>query len=371
MESQDQKLNTVLLSLYKRLADATKGRNMVCSPLSIYVCFALLAEGSSGQSLKEMRELFGYQDGQEILPEEAKKALGVLIHSEGNKDSAKGAIIKMCNSLYTNDKLKIEAKYQELLKQKYKAVAKSADFSAPATLKEINDSITEATNGLLKDTISDLDSMTVCVLINTIYFKGLWENPFKKSNTCKGDFHKSDGSTQQVDFMNASDMYASIISKSGCLYLALPYQGDRVWFVVEMCKETELRESILENVIMAANTATMKSIVSLPKFKAEFKLSLNNTLKEAGLKSIFNPSRDFASIIESDDISVSDVIHQAFIQVDEEGTEAAAATVIKMRLLGYVATPEAIINKPFHYHIVDKESNLVMFSGKVECPEFK
>ena len=153
-------------------------------------------------------------------------------------------------------------------------------------------------------------------------------------------------------------------------YLALPYIGDKVRFVIEMSQDGTLKQSDTQQVMILAKMETDKVEVFIPKFKQEFKTDLGKIVRSLGISGIFTPSKDFSKISDAE-IAVSDIIHQAFIQVDEEGTEAAAATVIMMRCLGFVEPSKFVADRPFHFHIVDVANELVLFSGAVVEPQFK
>lgn len=364
MEQEDLSINKTLISLFDLIAASNKGQNIISSPLSVYACLAMVAEGASGKSLQELQKAFGFGPENSILNGHAASVLEKL-HNGSNKD----VIIKITNSLYTSLQIPVKDTYAAQLQKVHHAFAKSVDFGNPQTVVEINQRITEATNGLLKNTIDKLDSLVVCVLVNTVYFKGLWDNKFDVANTAPGPFHKADGSVVTVDFMHANDYRVAMAHTDKYSYLAIPYVGDKYRFVIEMANDSKLEAPNTERVLLMGRTPTNKTKVHIPKFKADFKIDLIPILKKFGISQIFNISKDFPKITDNE-VGVSTVIHQAFIQVDEAGTEAAAATVVAMRLLGLTMDPEFRADKPFNYHILDKENNVILFSGCVEEPRF-
>lgn len=356
-----------LASLYHQIYAANKQANLITSPLSVYACFALVAEGTTGNTWEQLKSAFGYGDRPQILGAATQNALKSYF-SGANK----AVTIKMSNAFYGGVISKIKEAFIKDLQEKHAAHAETVDFSAPATTTAINQRITDATNGLLKDTISQgtLSADTVAVLVNTIYFKGIWEIQFKKENTYVGPFTKSDNSVAQVSFMANNKVKVALHEEGDLTYVAIPYTGGKVKFIVEINMKGALAGSVVANVLETSKIHCGREVdLHLPKFKAEFKASLVDTLKSFGVTEAFKPSQDFNSISEGQ-IAVSDVIHQAFIQVDEEGTEAAAATVVVMTRCMAAPKQTIRINRPFHFHIVDSENDLVLFSGTIQTPQF-
>ena len=357
-----------LASLYHQIYLGNKLANIITSPLSVYACFALVAEGATGNTLAQLKSAFGYGETPQILGEATQKAFQSYF-SGANKS----VTIKMTNALYGGVIAKIKEAYIKDLQERHAAHAETVDFTLPETTTAINQRITDATNGLLKDTISQgtLNADTIAVLVNTIYFKGIWEIQFKKEDTYVGPFTKGDNSVAQVSFMTNNKVKTAVHEASDITYVSIPYAGKNVKFIVEVNLNGALGDSVVENVLETAQIHCGREIeLHLPKFKAEFKSSLVNVLQSFGVTAAFQASADFVNISDGP-IAVSEVIHQAFIQVDEEGTEAAAATVVMMTRCAMPMQKRVIkVDRPFHFHIVDSENNLVLFSGTVQSPQF-
>ena len=235
-----------LTAFYNKLFEKMSNENIVSSPLSVYTCFALLAEGTQNETLAELRAAFGYGSPPNLLPAAVSNALKAYF---GGKNQS--VTLKMDNSVYSSTA--INPSYIEALRTKYAAHAQQVNFSDPATVSLINTRITEATNGLLKDTISELDPRTVMVLVNTIYFKGKWAAQFNKTDTFKGEFNLSNNIKKQVMYMVNKKAKAAGLSKSGVEYLALPYVGQTVKFVDEMPAKGSLKPSNSAAVLQVAN----------------------------------------------------------------------------------------------------------------------
>ena len=360
-------VNAHLSKLFHSIVAASK-QNVISSPLSVYICLGMLAEGLSGATFKELKDGLGFGPESNVVDASITGAIAKLSASTN-----KAAVVKMSNSIYTGHNFPLKAGWVQTLLNKYKATAKSVDFGQAATKQMINDQISEATNGLLKDTVSDIDPATVAMLVNTIYFKGLWAQPFKKEATHKRQFKLKGGTEVSVDFMSHGKLKVPMQQTGPLWYLAIPYEGGKIMFVVEMAAEPDnLPPSDSAKVIKIAKLPTAETIVFLPKFKSECKTELTPVLKKLGINKIFQAGADFHKISDSP-VAVSSVLHHAFVIVDEVGTEAAAATVVTLSrsaAISLIQPPAFEVNKPFHFHILDTTSNIILFSGTVHQPAF-
>lgn len=362
MENQVVSASKNLLRLFEQLKPEAKGKVLVSSPLSVYLCLALLGEGLTGNSFSQLKQVFGYKDHPQVVPGQIQQALKALTSAANS-----GVLVAISNSVYSAHDYPLKAAWIETLKDVYGSHAETVNFGDAATLPKINGRITEATHGVLKNTIQKLDSNTASVLVNTIYFKGNWAVSFDPKETKKGSFTKSDGSSIQVDFLRKNGSKFALHTGANAEYLAIPYAGENVFFIVELFNSKKIDNSSVEDVLQAANNPNRFNVnIKIPKFKAESRLDLIPVLKSLGVSGIFGASADFANISDAP-LMVSQVIHQAFIQVDEVGTEAAAATVAVMSR----CMPEVFeAHTPFAFHIVDRKSQLVLFSGAVDSPSF-
>lgn len=355
-----------LISLFSHIFAFTGKQNTITSPLSIYSCLAMLAEGSSGQSFQELASLLGYESESQVYDQHSAKALAQL-HGGENK----AVVIKMSNLLYVNQKYPLNPSYVQAVVQKHWGSAENVDFEDPTIKDRINGKIADLTNGLIKNCISDVPAATQAILVNTIYFKGTWADQFSKDNTHKSSFYKQTGDSVEVDFMT-KEVRAGLFQSSTSRYLALPYKGNELMLVIELPLDRNLAQVDTESVLNAASVSQSKVEVYLPKFKFEFKCDeLLELLKKLGVIAV-TEGRGLEKMSQHP-CKLDKVIHQAFIQVDEEGTEAAAATVAMMRLtciMNPVPTPQFRADSPFFFHIVDSSSQTILFSGAIQVPKF-
>lgn len=363
MQAVEVGVNHQLIALFNALFKKKGLGNHITSPLSVYAALALVAEGSSGPGLAELQKAFGFGQPGAIHSAQTHQALESL-----HLGKATGVTVKMSNAIYFQNGFAVKDEYKQAVTKTHHAHAENVDFASPATLTLINDRITKATDGLLKNTIGQLDSNTVSVLVNTVYFKGFWLAAFDHKLTSKQDFHLADNSVVKVDMMSANKVKAASLEAQGRRLLSLPYKGGEIKFVVELPTDHKLVSSSEDLVLQVVGMHEINHNVKLPKFKAKFHDEISPVLQGLGVKGIFSPGT--LTGISNEAIAVTQVIHQAFIQVDEEGTEAAAATAVVMSRCLPAPPPEFNVNSPFFFHIVDSKNHLILFSGSIAKPEF-
>lgn len=369
MDKHDaKKLNKTLSDLFEAIVKKNEEAEVVVSsPLAIYACFAMLAEGVTGKSFKELHKVFDFEEG-EIVDEDTLKSLQKLL----GKDDDEDVVLKMSNSLYTNKNIKIKPEFIETIKTKYQATAESLDFSDPKTVQTINKRIAEGTNDLVKKAVDQVSPYAFGILINTIYFKCLWEVPFNKSENIQHNFIKRDESEEECEFMVNRNLTCATKDEDDYSYLALPYKSKNFVFVVEMAKDSKLKEIDTKHVLeIAKEDKRSAHQVFLPKFKASFNCDLSEVLKELDVKKIFSASKDFSKITEHQ-MCLTTIVHNAVVQVDEDGTEVSMFMMASVEgdISSSVEIPKFVVDRPFYFHIVDISENLIIFSGCVEMPRF-
>jgi serpin B len=269
--------------------------------------------------------------------------------------------------------------YLDKMEKHFKATAKNINFGeSQEAASVINGWIASQTNQKIKDLIpaDALNALTRLVLVNAIYFKGDWASKFNKAATIKADFHVSPTETVKVDMMVATAEYAGEMNKElGCTILQVPYKGERLNMLFFLSDKPE-GFSDMEKKFASFDFTTLnltrktKFEVSIPKFKLETSHSLNNPLKEVGMVSMFDAANaDFTKLSEKGkDLYVSAVMQKAFIEVNEEGTEAAAATGAIVMLRMAVRNMQFHLNRPFIFAIKDNLTGLILFAGRIMNP---
>lgn len=372
--------NQFAFELYSKYKDENK--NVFFSPYSISTALAMTYEGARGKTAEEMQNVFHFPEESVRLPAYAS------IYNELNKGSSDYKL-NTANALWAQKDFTFLKEYFDLVGNYYGGKVTNLDFVSETekSRQTINNWVAGQTNDKIKDIIpvGVLNSMTRLVLTNAIYFKGTWQIQFKKSNTQEADFRISPLNTIKVPMMHLSGEKANFnyLEIEHLQILELPYEGNDLSMLILLPEEcigdfvpcTNYMK-MFEDSLTAEKLSELKSqmresnvAVSLPKFKFETKYFMANTLAEMGMPTAFSDTdADFSGMDGKKDLYISDVIHQAFVDVNEEGTEAAAATAVVMAMKS--AGPGIIFNAdhPFIFVIQQKQTGNILFMGKVIDP---
>jgi serpin B len=254
------------------------------------------------------------------------------------------------------------------------------DFADSQTVNDINNWISNATNGKIKNMISQIDPALVMFLINAIYFKGSWVTKFNQNQTDLQDFYLSSDNTTQVNMMHTSGNF-SYYTGENCQVARLPYGRDKIAMYIFLPNPGVSIDSFVANLNQTVNdeyinnlTPTNNLVVELPKFKVEYGVKrLNNALQQLGMNIAFDPNNaNFSGIAspKNANLYISFVDHEAIIEVNEEGTVAAAATAVGIGTATSLhdQPPSFIVNRPFFFEIRDDRSGSILFMGKIFNP---
>jgi serpin B len=285
----------------------------------------------------------------------------------------------IANSIWYRLGFQVLSEFIQTNRDYFDAEVKEIDFADPQTVEIINQWIEDKTNNKIKDMLDFIPVDAVMYLINAIYFNAQWKYEFDKGDTYEGDFHLSDGSRHLTDFMRVSGDFV-YTSNEDFTAVELPY-GDSTFSMVAMLPSSGKTVSELVAQLNVDNwdswfdNSFLTGVqVDLPKFKYEYKELLNDPLETLGLGVAFSPSEaDFTGINPDGDLFISRVIHQTFIDVQEEGTEAAAATIVEVSLTsaGGGGPINFKADKPFLYLIKENSTGAVLFIGTVGRPEYQ
>jgi serpin B len=380
--------NCFALQLYQRLQESEG--NLFFSPYSVSTALAMTYAGARGQTQEQMARVLCFPTsaqvlqelgaaGQPLAPEQFAQAFGRIVKDLNARGGQNKYELRVANALWGQKGYEFLPQFIELVEKQYEGKLQTVDFVAATeqARRTINAWVEKQTNDKIKDLISPglLDALTRLVLTNAIYFKGNWARQFEKKETQDAPFTLPDGSTVQVPMMNqqAEFGYAQIESLQ---VLEMPYVGEELSMVVLLPKE-QAGISTLEKSLTGENLTKWldairkrEVIVSMPKFKMTSKFGLNDVLRSMGMIDAFSDSADFTGMTRRRDLFISAVIHQAYVDVNEEGTEAAAATGVTMRVLsvGPNQTPIFRADHPFLFLIRDKASGSILFLGRMMDP---
>jgi serpin B len=381
---EDQQLQSLVqgntafaLHLYQALRASQEGdSNLFTSPYSISAALAMTYAGARGETEAQMADTLHFTLSQDEL-HPAFNALDQQLSSLG-EGSEEGDNFKLniANSLWGQKGYTFLPEFLDLLARSYGAGLRLLDFSDPEKASQIiNGWVEEQTEDKIKDLVpaQALSPATRLVLANAIYFNALWQHPFQEGATQEGPFTLIDGSQVSVPMMSQSE---SFIYAQGDGYQAieLPYRSSSASMVILLPDAKSFREfeDTLEadrlGEILDGMTFTGVSL-SMPKFEYESKFQLAKTLSEMGMPAAFGPQADFSGMDGQGGLFIGSVIHQAFVSVDEEGTEAAAATaVVMLESAAPMPEVEMTIDHPFIFLIRDRDSGAILFLGRVMNP---
>ena len=359
--------------LFREVYILSEEDNIMISPLSVSYALGMTYNGAAGTTLEAFNDVLHFGDlSTEEVNESYKDLMDQLIHLDDKVD------FSIANSIWYRLGFQVLPEFINTNKDYFDAAVKEIDFSDPQTVEVINQWIEDKTNGKIKDMLDFIPGNAVMYLINAIYFNATWKYEFEKEDTYQGDFNLADGTKHQADYMRVSGNFV-YTSNEDFTAVELPY-GDSTFSMVVMlpCSENEVSD-LVDKMDVAHwdswfdNSSFTGVQVDLPKFKYEFKELLNDPLKNLGLGVAFTGEADFTRINPAGDLYISRVIHQTFIDVQEEGTEAAAATIVEMRELSSHGSGSPIYfkaDKPFLYLIKENSTGTIVFIGKVGKPEY-
>lgn len=355
--------------LFRKVADASvESENIIISPLSISVALSMATNGANGETQNEMLETL--RSGNlttEAINESYRKLSEALLSVD------KRVLISIANSVWTEDNFPAKKQFIDILKEYYSAEGRAFDINDPGVPDEINGWIEDKTNGLIKDMLDDLDPQTVMLLVNAIYFKGQWNSQFDKDKTDPEPFYKTESASADVPMMKQKNKFRTYRG-ADFTFAEFPYgQGNFVMDVIVPDEITGVNNIIRTITDESFNQMTESMFsreieLSFPRFKYGYKKELKEILKDMGMGIAFTGMADFSNISDIA-IYISFVLHQAFIETNEEGTEAAAATVIGFETTSMPPQPAVLkLDRPFFYIIRETTTNSILFMGRVSDP---
>ncbi len=362
--------------LYRTLAadPTSKGKNLFFSPHSISIALAMTYAGASGDTATEMASALHYTLPQDRL-HPAFNALDLALTSRGENAKArdgKAFRLRVTNSTWGAPQTKFRTPYLDALAQNYGAGIRLTDFAKnpEAARGTINAWVEHETEDRIKELLpqGSVGSDTRLVLVNAIYFNAAWAKPFEKTATQTRTFHGAAGDTQAALMAQSGQMpYAK---GDGWQAVSIPYDGKQLSFVAVLPSELGAFETGFSAEQAAKIASTLSPVevnLELPRFKiAGASVSLKTALAARGMKAAFDPDKANFSGMAPETLYISDVIHQAFVSVDEAGTEAAAATAV---IAGTTSIPEQVVNltidRPFVFFVRDDATGAILFLGRV------
>ena len=351
--------------LLQDLQEQEPGSNIFISPLSISIALTMTYNGAVGETARAMAEVLEIDELDLATINHSNAALRTSLENSGPKVE-----ISIANSIWSRQGVEFNSGFLDRNRLFFGAEIASLDFSAPQAADIINGWVDTNTRGKIKKIVQEIDPGTLLFLINAIYFKGSWQEEFDKLQTRTDIFHLSDGSEKRVPMMHRDGAYPYFRGEH-FEAAGLPYgDGDVIMYIFLPNHDSNLNEFL--DSLNAENWTSWlsqfspvreNSMMIIPRFKLEYEVSLNDTLKALGMDIAFGSGADFSGMGPS--LFISEVRHKAVVEVNEEGTEAAAVTVV----VGVTSLPPIFrVDRPFFFAIYDTKTETILFMGTVTEP---
>ena len=349
--------------LLQDLREREPGANIFISPLSISIALTMTYNGAAGETEHAMAEVLEIGGLDRDTVNHSNAALRNSLEDPDPKVE-----ISIANSIWSRQGVEFNPDFLERNRVFFGAEVASLDFSALEATEIINEWVNTNTNGKIEKIVDRINPQTLLFLINAIYFKGNWQDEFNKSMTRQGIFHLSDGNEKRVEMMRREGEYPYFRGEN-FEATSLPYGDGRLGMYIFLPN----RDSNLNKFLGNLNAGNWGDWISqfqdrrhdmmLPRFKLEYEVSLNDTLEALGMGIAFGSGADFSGMGPS--LFISEVKHKTFVEVNEEGTEAAAVTAV----VGVKSVPSVFrVDRPFFFAIYDTETETVLFMGVVTEP---
>jgi serpin B len=360
--------NRFAFKLFRNINQQQADENVFISPLSVAMVLGMTYNGAAGSTREAMGEALELNG---MTAQEVNESYRSLIDLLGNLDPAVEFLL--ANSIWYRNTMTLEPTFIDLSRQFFDAEVSALDFNSPNAAGTINGWVNDKTNGRIQQIVpSQIPGNVLVYLLNAIYFQSNWTYQFDADLTRAAPFTLRDGASISVDMMShETSIAARSYWDTDFQLVELPYGGEAFLMTVLVPSEPEGIET-LANAVTPANWSSWlgelndpELRVSLPKFTLEYELVMNDVLTALGMGEAFTPAADFTGMYGPGGIWIGEVRHKAFVDVDEEGTEAAAVTSVVMI---DSAPPTIVVDRPFLFFIWEKYSGSILFMGKVMDP---
>ncbi len=366
------KVSEKFASNFFKLAAASPETNVVISPYSVSTALSMVYNGAVGKTKTQMQEVLGYAGiTDDAVNEQNASLYKSLMHVNPVSE------LTVANALFANKDFAFEKSFTNTNQKYFGAKLETLDFADATTLDKINNWVKDNTKGKIPTIIDQVPQAAILYLVNAVYFKGMWLDEFVKDQTQAAEFTVAGGAKKQIQIMNRSDKMHYLKGKNFQAVM-LPYKDKRL----QMCVFLPDQKSDINALVASFTEENLKNWseqfgkkeghLGLPRFKVEYKTELSKVLKEAGMPCAFEDScADFKNMTKEPSV-ISRVLHKTYLEVNEKGTEAAAATAVEMSVTSAPAEPEPpfemVCDRPFVVAIRDSKTNAILFLGAIVDP---
>lgn len=362
--------NSFGFNLFNKINDSESNKNVFISPFSVSMAFGMVLNGADGPTLDSLKKVLGHEGiSMDDINNSYKNISAVLT----NLDTK--VVFENANSIWYMNDFPVLQEFIDDNINFFNADVSALDFSSPSAVQAINGWVNTKTHTKIPTIIEEIPAEIVMYLINAIYYKGTWTYQFDPQNTQDASFTCADGSTVSCKLMEQEATFA-YYSDAGMQVIDLPY-GDRKFSMTVILPSASTSIDQFASALtqdqwnaIAVKLDSAEVVLSLPKFKLEYKKKLNDELKALGMGLAFSDFADFSRISQKYGLKISEVLHKTFVEVNEEGTEAAAVTSIGMELTGTggPSKPYMRVDHPFIFAIREHQSGTIIFIGKIVNP---
>ncbi|NDV80613.1 serpin family protein [Bacteroides sp. 51] len=359
--------NEFAFDFFKTIAAGETEDNLFISPLSASIALSMCANGAANETLEEMKATLGFKDySLEEMNAYYKKLVGGLLAVDNT------TTLGIANSIWIKKGFDVKQPFIDLNKDIYDAEVRTLDFNAQA-VAIINQWCADKTNKRIPKVLDNISPDALLFLINALYFKGTWTYEFDKSKTVKEDFTAISGQKKKVDLMR-QECQIPYVKDEGLQVVELPYGNEAFSMIVLLPEEGRNVDDAIQQLTAANWNKWMKALyphtidIKLPKFKLEYERDLKADLKNMGMILPFAENKaDFSNMSSHTPLFIGLVKQNTFVEVNEEGTEAAAVTIIGMETSSIDGPPVTTVhvNRPFIYIIKEKSTGAILFMGKM------
>ncbi|NXF86236.1 A1AT protein, partial [Eubucco bourcierii] len=358
---------------YRQVREEAGNKNIFFSPLSISTAFAMLSLGARSNTLSQLHKGLSFnitETEEQEIHQGFQHVLQLL------NDPHRQAQLSLGNALFIDDRLKLLQKFLDDVTNFYYSEAISSNFqNLPEAMKEINKYIETKTHGKIVDLLKSLDEDTMMVLVNYIFFKGYWEKPFNKLATRDDVFLLDDKNSVKVKMMHQNKVFnVHRDEKLSCWVVEIPYKGNAtaLFILPDEGAMKQVEDALVKETVSNWTQSFKKREIylGLPKFSISGSYDVKSLFKKMGVTEVFSDGADLSGVSENILLKVSRALHKAVVDVSENGTEAAAVTVIEIVRLSamFPSPPHIRFNRPFLMMIVDKTTHSILFMGKIVNP---
>ena len=358
--------------LLKQIVKEQPGTNIFISPFSVSTVLQMVANGAAGETKTEMQRILKTAG---LPPGELNSACKDLNQS---LNSQPGVVLNLANAIWYKEGLHLKPGFVSDNRNFFLAKLAGVDFAKPESAQTINDWADTSTRGKIKDVVKwPFDPLTRVILANAIYFKGKWKDPFDKSQTKPRMFRLPNGESKQAPMM-WQHRHFGYQENDDFQAVRLGYAGRHLEMIVFLPKTNSNPKNILTKLStgswqddILSQFADREGTLVFPKFELKYEVQLKDLLKALGMKSAFAMDANFSAMAD-EPLFVSEVKQKSFVEVNEEGTVAAAVTGVHMTAIGVTRAPEKpfemIVDRPFFFVIEDDKTQSILFMGVIHDP---